>query len=229
MAWLSINGQGYWTSQMCMVTGPNIDIAAKLIKRLKNIFEWKLGIFDNKETVPDLNGFTIEAFPSNPLESTPDSVTILKDWIFPFFASNSKFVTKWAHKSVLHRALLSFLHKLFISNEGSFSFVPHTTYTVSLICWDHFLLHMQIIVKYTIRHNSHVARCWKKPIQKPTILQCWKDCYLVFQRDGLLGTLRRMPFRLRESQTSWECQLFLTIWGKKILRSFWSENQCQNI
>jgi hypothetical protein len=80
MAWLSINDQGYWTSQMCIVTGPNIDIAAKLIKRLKNIFERRLGLyFDNKETVPELNGFTIEALPSIPLESTPDSVTILKD------------------------------------------------------------------------------------------------------------------------------------------------------
>ena len=80
---------------MGIVTGPNIDIAAKLIKRLKNILERKLGIyFDNKETVPELNGFTIEVFPSNPLESTSDSVTILKYCIFQFFGSNSKFVTK---------------------------------------------------------------------------------------------------------------------------------------
>src|SRR4029078_8904039 len=81
------------------------------------------------------------------------------------------------------------------------------------------LLHKQLIVKYMIRYNSRVSRCWKRPTQKPTILQCWQDCYLVFQRDGLLGTLRRMPFPLRESQTSWECLLFLIIWGKKILRS----------
>jgi hypothetical protein len=65
---------------MCIVTGPNIDITTKLIRRLKNIFERRLGIyFDNKETVLELNGFTIEVFPSNRLESTPDSVTILKD------------------------------------------------------------------------------------------------------------------------------------------------------
>ena len=63
---------------MCIVTGPNIDSTTKLIRHLKNIFERRLGIyFDNKEQV--LNGFTIEVFPSNPLESTPDSVTILKD------------------------------------------------------------------------------------------------------------------------------------------------------
>ena len=45
----------YRNSQMCIVTGPNQDIAIKLIKRLKGIFEVKLGIiFDNKETVIDL-------------------------------------------------------------------------------------------------------------------------------------------------------------------------------
>jgi hypothetical protein len=55
---------------MCIVTGPNIDIATKLVKRLKAIFEVKLGlIFDNKETVLELNGCTIEAFPSNHIES----------------------------------------------------------------------------------------------------------------------------------------------------------------
>ena len=74
--------------------------------------------------------------------------------------------------------------------EGSFSFVPHYPlvplhYSAGI----NFLLHKQLIVKYTVRHNSHVSRCWKKSTQKPTILQCWKDCYLVFQRDGLPGTL----------------------------------------
>ena len=55
---------------MCIVTGPNIDIAIKLIRRLKNIFERKLGIyFDNKETVLELNGCTIEAYPSNHLDA----------------------------------------------------------------------------------------------------------------------------------------------------------------
>jgi hypothetical protein len=53
---------------MCIVTGPNIDITTKLIRHLKNIFERRLGIyFDNKEKVLELNGFTIEVFPSNHL------------------------------------------------------------------------------------------------------------------------------------------------------------------
>ena len=55
---------------MCIVTGPNIDIATKLIRRLKNIFERKLGIyFDNRETVLELSGCTIEAYPSNHLDA----------------------------------------------------------------------------------------------------------------------------------------------------------------
>ena len=55
---------------MCIVTGPNIDLAIKLIKRMKNIFETKLGLyFRNKETVLDLNGCQIEAYPSNHLDS----------------------------------------------------------------------------------------------------------------------------------------------------------------
>ena len=55
---------------MCIVTGPNIDIAIKLIKRMKNIFESKLHInFHDKETVLELIGCRIEAFPSNHIDS----------------------------------------------------------------------------------------------------------------------------------------------------------------
>jgi hypothetical protein len=73
MAWLCTIDNGMVSngnSQMCIVTGPNIDIAIKLIRRLKNIFERKLGlIFTNKETVLELNGCRIEAFPSNHLDA----------------------------------------------------------------------------------------------------------------------------------------------------------------
>ncbi len=75
MAWLCTfkqtnhsgsNGNG----QMCIVTGPNIDIATKLIKRLKGIFDTKLGLtFNDKETVLQLNGYSIEAYPSNHIDS----------------------------------------------------------------------------------------------------------------------------------------------------------------
>jgi hypothetical protein len=52
MAWLCLRNNDYRNSQMCIVTGPNIDIAIKLIKRMKSLFERKLGLtFPSKETV----------------------------------------------------------------------------------------------------------------------------------------------------------------------------------
>jgi hypothetical protein len=70
MAWLCTNGDRFRDSQMCIVTGPNFDMAIKLIKRMKNNFESKLGvIFQNKETLLELNGCTIEAYPSNHLDA----------------------------------------------------------------------------------------------------------------------------------------------------------------
>jgi hypothetical protein len=57
MAWLCFRNDHYKNSQICIVTGPNIDIIIKLIKRMKGLFEPKLGItFDSKETVIELNG-----------------------------------------------------------------------------------------------------------------------------------------------------------------------------
>jgi hypothetical protein len=75
MAWLctfkQTNHSGsIGNSQMCIVAGPNIDIATKLIKRLKGIFDTKLGLtFNDKETHLQLNGCSIEAYPSNHIES----------------------------------------------------------------------------------------------------------------------------------------------------------------
>jgi hypothetical protein len=57
-------------SQMVIVTGPNQDLAIKLIKRMKGLFTDKLGIiFDTKETVLELNGCSIEAYPSNHIDA----------------------------------------------------------------------------------------------------------------------------------------------------------------
>jgi hypothetical protein len=70
MAWLCLRNDDYRNSQMCIVTGPNQELAIKLIKRMKVLFEEKLGItFANKETVLELNGCTIEGFPSNHLDA----------------------------------------------------------------------------------------------------------------------------------------------------------------
>jgi hypothetical protein len=70
MTWLCLRDDQYQNSQMCIVTGPNIEIAIKLIKRMKALFENKFNIiFSNKETVLELNKCRIEAYPSNHLDS----------------------------------------------------------------------------------------------------------------------------------------------------------------
>ena len=70
MAWLCLRNDEYQNSQMCIVTGPNIDIAIKLIKRMKALFEPMLHVtFGSKETVLELNGCTIEAYPSNHIDA----------------------------------------------------------------------------------------------------------------------------------------------------------------
>ena len=70
IAWLCTKDNTYRNSQMVIVTGPNLDLSVKLMKRLKAIFEAKLGIyFQDKETVLNLNGCVIESFPSNHLDS----------------------------------------------------------------------------------------------------------------------------------------------------------------
>jgi hypothetical protein len=70
IAWLCTKDDHFVNAQICIVTGPNQDIAIKLIKRLKGIFEPKLGLtFQDKETVLELNGCSIEAYPSNHIDS----------------------------------------------------------------------------------------------------------------------------------------------------------------
>jgi hypothetical protein len=48
MAWLCIRNNDYRNSQMCIVPGPNQDIAIKLIKRIKGLFEPHGITFDSK-------------------------------------------------------------------------------------------------------------------------------------------------------------------------------------
>jgi hypothetical protein len=62
MAWLCLYNDEYHGSQMVIVTGPNQELAIKLIKRMKALFIDKLGVtFDSKGTVLELNGCNIEA------------------------------------------------------------------------------------------------------------------------------------------------------------------------
>jgi hypothetical protein len=70
MAWLCTSQMHIENVQMCIVAGPNIDMAIRLIKRMKNIFERNLCLtFSDKVTVLHLNGCRIEAYPSNHIDS----------------------------------------------------------------------------------------------------------------------------------------------------------------
>jgi hypothetical protein len=70
MAWICVRNDDCKGSQMVIVTGPNQELAIMLIKRMKGLFADKLGItFDTKETVLELNGCSIEAYPSNHIDA----------------------------------------------------------------------------------------------------------------------------------------------------------------
>jgi late competence protein required for DNA uptake (superfamily II DNA/RNA helicase) len=69
MAWLCLKDNTYQNSQMVIVTGPNIDLAIKLIRRMKRLFEPLNIYFDSKETVLELNRVRIESYPSNHIDS----------------------------------------------------------------------------------------------------------------------------------------------------------------
>lgn len=69
IAWLCLRNDDYQNSQICIVTGPNIDISIKLIRRLKTLFEPHSIYFQTKETILELNDCHIEAFPSHHLDS----------------------------------------------------------------------------------------------------------------------------------------------------------------
>jgi late competence protein required for DNA uptake (superfamily II DNA/RNA helicase) len=79
MAWLCFSDISVTEkSQMCIVTGPRIELAITLIDRMKGLFSSRNFSFDSKETVIELNGVHIEAYPSHHL----DSMRGLKDVSF---------------------------------------------------------------------------------------------------------------------------------------------------
>ena len=71
VAWLCLKDNTLRGSQMCIVTGPRIELAITLIDRMKGLFKNRefISVFDSKETVLELNGVHIEAYPSHHLDS----------------------------------------------------------------------------------------------------------------------------------------------------------------
>jgi hypothetical protein len=70
MAWLCLKDDKLKETRICIVTGPRIDLAITLIDRIKEFFIQKgVMTFDTKETVIELNGVKIEAFPSYHLDA----------------------------------------------------------------------------------------------------------------------------------------------------------------
>ena len=69
MAWLAFRDRTLEGKQMCIVTGPRIELAITLIDRMKGLFHELGATFDSKETVIELNGVHIEAYPSHHLDS----------------------------------------------------------------------------------------------------------------------------------------------------------------
>jgi hypothetical protein len=69
MAWLCYFCKGYKGTQMCIVTGPNIDLAKGLIKRLREICEPLDEKVTGTQTSIVLNGCSVEAYPSHHLDA----------------------------------------------------------------------------------------------------------------------------------------------------------------
>jgi hypothetical protein len=70
IVWRCLYNDDWKGRQVPVVVGPNLDLAVKLIKRIKKLFEIKHNIyFEDKQTALELNGCTIESFPSNHLSS----------------------------------------------------------------------------------------------------------------------------------------------------------------
>ncbi len=67
IAWLCLRDDKLKRSQIGIVTGPRIDLAITLVERIKGLFPTMR--FDTKETVVQLNGVKIEAFPSHHLDA----------------------------------------------------------------------------------------------------------------------------------------------------------------
>jgi hypothetical protein len=69
LAWLCLRNNDLQGSQIVIFTGPRLELAVTLVSRLKDLFRNHGITFTDKETVCNLNGVRIEAFPSHHADS----------------------------------------------------------------------------------------------------------------------------------------------------------------
>ena len=114
IAWLCVRDDSLRRdgAQICIVTGPRIELAIGLIARLKGLFTEKLIVtFDTKETVIELNGVHIEAYPSHHLDAMrglPDVSFILLDEA-DFFPPGQQQDARDVSESTLRSQTLDFI------------------------------------------------------------------------------------------------------------------------
>jgi hypothetical protein len=68
MAHMCLSSDKFKDSQMIILTGPRLDLSISLVRRLKALFYPDI-IFQDKETVLQLGGVRVEAFPSHAIHS----------------------------------------------------------------------------------------------------------------------------------------------------------------
>jgi late competence protein required for DNA uptake (superfamily II DNA/RNA helicase) len=69
IAWICLKDDALSGCQICIVTGPRIELAINLVDRIKKLFANSEIAFDTKETVIELGNVKIEAFPSHHLDA----------------------------------------------------------------------------------------------------------------------------------------------------------------
>lgn len=67
MCWLAVRDDYYKHAQMAVITGPNIDLAVGIIRRIKRLFPDHE--FETKETLAIINNVEVTAYPSHNLDA----------------------------------------------------------------------------------------------------------------------------------------------------------------
>jgi hypothetical protein len=95
MVWLATRDNQLSGTNMCIVIGPRVETSIGIINRIKKLFEPHGIFFDSKQTVVNINGVNITAYPSDHL----DSMRSLTDVSF-ILSDESDFYSKSEQQNV---------------------------------------------------------------------------------------------------------------------------------